>query len=1517
MPSSAHFHPCTSRILNPSHYLTNSSPYCKTATRLRTGEGRGHTEVVERLLAHNANPNLSDLDQITPLWKAAQYGHTSVVQLLLASEKLLDVNPRPAYLHKHKLDTPLSVAIKEGHKETAELLARADGINPCLTTDLSINEIHKISVLGLAIRGRFEDVASSLLDKCALSDYFKVAHPGRDNYGDNVREDTIEPASKLLVFAAAAGCPKIVHQLLTKHGADVNAVHGCYGTAKAIEGVRHWFEDSPLMAASRRGDLNAVRLLLDMDEVRPNVKSRFHGTALTAAAQGGFIDVVKILIADGRIEIDHKDGRGRTALSHAAESGCEAVVDELLATGAADPKSRDSRGQTPLIWATDPDDGYGPGGWQSYEGTVRRLLANSQIDVNATDRIFELTALANAARSGAIGLVKALLEHPQIDLTVEPWNTSLLAGAAVNGHVDVVKALLSTGQVDVNTAITRTFKRARRTVLMIIAEDGSVENENVAQVLLSTAGVDVNLQDEDGSTALMLAALHGKVGMAKLILASGADPNMQDCSGRTAFCYAQNAKIISTLLDEPGIKPDLPTNCGRTPLSLIAEDGDIGGVNALLASDAVDPNACDTLGRGPLSWLFGDNGLKDSCGKEERKAILQQLLRIPTVDPNAEDQNGLTPLLLAIKSEQGHEYVEILLSRPDLDVSQPLVLDTAKEIGNMTTLALLRTRCAGESIESVRPHWSQVDLPVEKGSQLSWYSMFEETQRLAPRRQSPRRSWSQGSGTASDESDFDRSGRISRSLEYLIQTNVFKEYTLCLGEQHAYVDEWAESTPNLCPACLDIDLGSAFRRRHAQYKGLVIADLGRIDETWKKRSCPLCRLFANVYPRTSLEEGHKLVSFSTSESWLCHGELILWNDFRFKRFFDTMVLAVVAANSLVADEGDKRHNENPSSHEKDVVKAAFSSGLISRLGMNGPYKGSLTIPRLATEISDWSVARGWINLCREHHSGECNPRGAAIVPHFFLIECSTRRIVEQKQSQTEGPLRYVALSYVWGQSQGGQEPLQRQNQQESLDGKGAGIVEPAIEDAICVTLELGYRYLWVDRYCIVQTGDEAIKQEQLQHMHLVYANAEVTLIAAAGEDSSAGLPGVPGRPRNQQPGALVQGHALVCIPPDPTLHIRSRSTWATRGWTHQEGLLARRRLFFSEYEMSYECRHMLCREAIRLPLGLEQRLSGYRPRHMEPFWMYQPYKVPGMDGSRTGIHLFDLLETYSRRKLSLPSDTLNAMLGIFSLLARHKTRPIYHICGVPILRLPGSHEQRSRGRSRSRIVFRSNGSTGVTATVSLGGFLDGLCWRLEEPARRRAGFPSWSWTGWQGVVARMNEDSTALKQTNGFTINISIIPGNQGCRVAVPWNRCYDSLRMADDSNPDIRSGQNHVLEITASAVTIRLHRGDYDGRPSTWIGMAYAGHRVWHGEFFLTSKDVPLSSLLRELWTGIVLGNSQNHSYTELHDTALVVIQEQKHEQARGNVQGHVYYERVGLLWLLHCTLEASMLDQQTWRLR
>lgn len=83
-------------------------------------------------------------------------------------------------------------------------------------------------------------------------------------------------------------------------------------------------------------------------------------------------------------------------------------------------------------------------------------------------------------------------------------------------------------------------------------------------------------------------------------------------------------------------------------------------------------------------------------------------------------------------------------------------------------------------------------------------------------------------------------------------------------------------------------------------------------------------------------------------------------------------------------------------------------------------------------------------------------------------------------------------------------------------------------------------------------------------MNAVYASAQVTIVAAAGEDSAFGLPVV--SCALQQPCASVQGHSLAVVPREPAESIKG-SVWWTRGWTFQEGVLSRRRLVFTDHEV--------------------------------------------------------------------------------------------------------------------------------------------------------------------------------------------------------------------------------------------------------------------------------------------------------------------------------------------------------------
>lgn len=72
-----------------------------------------------------------------------------------------------------------------------------------------------------------------------------------------------------------------------------------------------------------------------------------------------------------------------------------------------------------------------------------------------------------------------------------------------------------------------------------------------------------------------------------------------------------------------------------------------------------------------------------------------------------------------------------------------------------------------------------------------------------------------------------------------------------------------------------------------------------------------------------------------------------------------------------------------------------------------------------------------------------------------------------------------------------------------------------IEDAFQVTKELGYQYLWVDRYCITQ-HDSVHKSSQVRQMDVIYSQAALTLVAAAGHNPHYGLSGVDEHMRTAQ-----------------------------------------------------------------------------------------------------------------------------------------------------------------------------------------------------------------------------------------------------------------------------------------------------------------------------------------------------------------------------------------------------------------
>lgn len=108
-----------------------------------------------------------------------------------------------------------------------------------------------------------------------------------------------------------------------------------------------------LMAASEKGQTEAVKLLLKRGAKANLYNTKNHRTALMEACAGGHTNVVKLLLdtPEGRASVRASSATGTTALMIASGFGHLKVVELLLNAGAA-PEVQDKDGSTALIRAS-------------------------------------------------------------------------------------------------------------------------------------------------------------------------------------------------------------------------------------------------------------------------------------------------------------------------------------------------------------------------------------------------------------------------------------------------------------------------------------------------------------------------------------------------------------------------------------------------------------------------------------------------------------------------------------------------------------------------------------------------------------------------------------------------------------------------------------------------------------------------------------------------------------------------------------------------------------------------------------------------------------------------------------------------------------------------------------------------------------------------------------------------------------------------------------------------------------
>ena len=161
------------------------------------------------------------------------------------------------------------------------------------------------------------------------------------------------------------------------------------------------------------------------------------------------------------------------------------------------------------------------------------------------------------------------------------------SAAGASSYVDFFKAVERDDGRTVSKLLERGFDpnavhESGQTALYLALRDGC---DAVAEVLLAHPDLKVDVQNAQGETALMMAALKGRLQFVQTLLTRGAAINTPGWTPLHSGAAGQEPRITALLLDR-GAVIDARSSNGTTPLMMAARDGAIDGASLLLLRGA-------------------------------------------------------------------------------------------------------------------------------------------------------------------------------------------------------------------------------------------------------------------------------------------------------------------------------------------------------------------------------------------------------------------------------------------------------------------------------------------------------------------------------------------------------------------------------------------------------------------------------------------------------------------------------------------------------------------------------------------------------------------------------------------------------------------------------------------------------------------------------------------------------------------------------------------------------------------
>ncbi|KAK2752427.1 hypothetical protein CKAH01_17706 [Colletotrichum kahawae] len=296
------------------------------------------------------------------------------------------------------------------------------------------------------------------------------------------------------------------------------------------------------------------------------------------------------------------------------------------------------------------------------------------------------------------------------------------------------------------------------------------------------------------------------------------------------------------------------------------------------------------------------------------------------------------------------------------------------------------------------------------------------------------------------------------------------------------------------------------------------------------------------------------------------------------------------------------------------------------------------------------TAEGWIHTCIKTHElcSKTSPADTQWYP-TRLLDCGSQRdsnmqcwITDTNISKPHGP--YMTLSHCWGSVDCMR--LTTENYVSLTRGFPLGDLPVLCQDAVCVSRQLGVRYLWIDSLCIIQEGDGLADWKfESTRMGEVYSRSYCNISATHAPNGHSSMfdsrnsTSLTSQVADLPLGGQFVRHLVV----DYRFWDNevSRAPINKRSWVLQERLLSPRILHFGERQVAWEC---LCTEAAEiypedLPVNLRPSLTslrGFGLRHQSA------------PENSLNVYLYwaEVVKAYTSCKLTFQQDKLVALSAI-------------------------------------------------------------------------------------------------------------------------------------------------------------------------------------------------------------------------------------------------------------------------------